>query len=430
MEQFYNIKAETDILGGILTNNDNLIEVIDLIKAEDFYKGTHKALYRAMVALYSQEKPIDITNLLNLFKNDLSEVGGFSEITGLLNNASPHFSKSHAKIIKENSDLRKLQETLYKTLKDLKGKSFKDAMQDAQNKIIALNSTNEALMVNDEALMVITLKTIEENFSRGGGILGLKGNIDTLDKAINGFQKKKLYVAAGRPGMGKSAFALNLVENISRNHNVLYYSLEMPEEELGLRRLAMNALIDTAKIERGNMTDLEWERIIRKSNDISRHKCLTCCKPKIHLTEIRGQLKKMQLTAGIDLLVIDHTGYMDLSGMGDTLREQTSNLYAELKNLSKDFDIPVLALSQLSRAVEQRADKRPMLSDLKESSGIEENADVVMLLYRDEYYNPNTQDARVIEVNIAKQRGGRTGVIKLGWQGDMQLITDIYRGGK
>ncbi|MFL0198863.1 DnaB-like helicase C-terminal domain-containing protein, partial [Clostridium sp. WILCCON 0269] len=246
------------------------------------------------------------------------------------------------------------------------------------------------------------------------------------DEALNGIQQKKLYVIAGRPGMAKSAFSLNIAQNISKHKHVLYYSLEMSAEELGIRRLAMKSYIDidTLKLEKGKMSDSQWSEISNMASTISKGHCYTDCTPGTHANTMRLQCKKLKMQNKLDVLVIDYIGIMSLKDMGDSRQEKISTVCIELKNMAKEFDIPVIALAQINRGTEIRNDKRPMLSDLKESGGIEENADVVMLLYRDGYYHKDSKEKNVIEVNIAKQRGGRTGTIKLVWQPKYQLITD------
>ena len=199
----------------------------------------------------------------------------------------------------------------------------------------------------------------------------------------------------------------------------------MSGDELGIRRLAMKSYVDTLKLEKGKMSDDEWSRIANISSLISKGNCYTDCTPRRDINTIKLQCKKLKMQDKLDFLIIDYIGIMSLKNMGDSRQEQISNVCIELKNMAKEFDIPVIALAQINRGAEARNDKRPMLSDLKESGGIEENADVVMLLYRDEYYHKNTKEKNVIEVNIAKQRGGRTGTIKLVWQPKYQLITDI-----
>lgn len=322
--------------------------------------------------------------------------------------------------------MRKLQSIIQQASFDItsNNKSFKDIFNDIKN--ISFDE-NENFLINDENIMKKTIELIETNMKNGAGILGIRANIETLDIAINGFQKKRLYVLAGRPGMGKSALALNICQNISESHKVLYYSLEMGEEEIGIRRLAMKSLLNSTSIERGKLTDDQMRTLMKSAATISSNGCVTNCKSNVHINEIMAQAKKMKMQKGLDLIIIDHLGLLNTKDMGNNIREQTTNICIRLKNLSKDLDIPIILLSQLTRECERRSDKHPMLSDLKESGGIEENADVAMLLYRDEYYNENTIKPNIIECDIAKQRNGRTGRIELYWESKYQRVTSTYK---
>lgn len=426
IKRFKNIAAEQNILGSILNTNNVLIDVVDKLESNDFYSSKHMIIYNAMYELYKENKQIDITTLYNKLGSQITEVGGLTYLSELIAAAMPRHIKEHTEIVKEKSKMRNLKNSLEKTLDELynSGKTSSDLVNTIQNLTLNLSHNLQKDTLKDSELMEKTLNIIQANYEAGGDILGLKTGINTLDRAINGLQKKKLYIIAGRPGMAKSAFALNIAQKISETKNVLYYSLEMAEEELGLRRLAMASFIDSAKIERGKLEDTEWSKIANTANFISSCKCNTNCTPAVHINTVRADCKRMQIQQGIDALIIDYIGIMSMKNMGDSIREQITNLCIQLKNIAKEFDIPVIALSQLSRGVEARADKRPMLSDLKESGGVEENADVVMLLYRDEYYNKETEFKNLLEVDIAKQRGGRTGRINLAWLPQYQKVAD------
>ncbi len=427
LEPIANLQAEQDILASILVDNNIIAEVISILEPSDFFAEKNRLLYQAMSSLYTQDKPIDITTLTERFGGNLDKIGGFTHIANLLSSGLPNFNIEHVKIIKEKSNKRKLQKSLAETLENMDKQDFKTLINSVQESAFLIDNPENAHYINDEELMTRTVQMIENNYKKGGGILGIQTKIGSLDKAINGLQKKKLYVIAARPGMGKSALALNINQRVSKEYNSLYYSLEMAEEELGLRRLAMTTLIDSERLERGNMKDSEWTSLIQKAGWIGNYKSVTNCRPGIHVNEITAQAKKLKLQNKLDCIIIDHLGLMDTKGMGDGIREQTTNICIRLKNIAKDLDIPVIVLSQLSRNCEMRANKRPMLADLKESGGVEENADVVMLLYRDEYYNKDTDQKNTIECNIAKQRGGRTGTIKLAWKPEYQLIADFSR---
>lgn len=424
VNNFRNIEAEQDILGSILINNDTILQVVDILEPKDFYETKHMVIYDAMLKLYKDNKGIDITTVYSTLGAQIQDIGGITYLAKLGSSGIVTHISEHVQIIKEKSKLREINILLQKTLKEVQ-----DGNTNSSKIISTLQNINiedtKGKIITDSELMLMTCNIIEENAKNGIKILGIETGLKTLDKAINGLQKKKLYVIAGRPGMAKSAFALNITQKLSINHRIMYYSLEMGEEELGLRRLAMTSFIDSAKIERGNMTDEEWTNFSDTSNFISKGKCLTDCSTNISLLNIKAQCKKMQLQGGLDSLIIDYLGLISTKNMGDSLREQISNICIGLKGIAKDFNIPVIVLSQLSRACEARPNHRPLLSDLKETGGIEENADTVLLLYRDEYYNKETEDKNILEVNIAKQRGGRTGTIKLAWVPQYQLVGDL-----
>ncbi|WDU82812.1 replicative DNA helicase [Caloramator sp. Dgby_cultured_2] len=378
-----------------------------------------------MQELFKKDIVIDTTTLVEYFKGDLSSIGGISYLSELLA-AGTIFDKSKVEIIKEKAKYRKLHKIILKAHDDIeKNKDFEEVFDEMQKALLDISNGEDEQLETDEDLFSKTFNYIDEQ--KGRDILGLKSDITDLDKALNGFQKGRLYIIAGRPGMGKSAVALNIVQNISKTKYVLYYSLEMTKEELGIRRLAMYSKLDSQKLERGQLNDKEWVKLADSCNILSRQKCITYAKAGIHINDIVKQAKKLKMQGKLDLLVVDHIGRLNLRGLGDSLREKITNVCIILKNLAMELDIPVIALSQLNRNPDARQDKRPSLSDLKESSGIEENADVILLLYRDEYYNYDSKDKKTIEVNIAKNRNGKTGRIKLIWFPEYQFVSSIYK---
>lgn len=419
-----NIDAEKEVLGAILVNNNGIMDALEVLDSTDFYLEKHQLLFTVMVTLFKSDKPIDITLISeNIEVIKVGGVGYLAELTSIGTGAITEYIK----IIKEKSNLRKLQNILYKSLEDIDKKNFEEILNISQTSILKLGVQDNSRYVTDEEIMSKSINMIEQHCKNGDDLLGIASGIKDLDLTINGFRGEKLYVIAGRPAMGKSALALNIAHNISKHSYVDYYSLEMGETEIGVRRLGMETLLDTIKINYGKLDSKEWERIARASNEIASRKCSTCCEPRVHINTIIAESKRKKAKGKLDMIIVDHIGYMDMRGMGDSLREQTSNICAEFKVLSKELNIPIIILSQLSRSVEMRADKRPMLSDLKESSGIEENADVVMFVYRDEYYYHDSDKKGIMECIIGKQRDGRTGTIELAWRGMSQRVSSLER---
>lgn len=427
ISSFYNIPAEQELLGSILMDNNNILE-IDL-EASDFFKTGHQKLFAACKVLYGQDKKIDVTSLAELFKGDLNDVGGVGYIADLLN-CSIRFDKSKVNIIREKGRIRKLHKLLTEQAQLLAGNkiNFDDSFNFLQNNVIRICEDSKDELLTDSDLMMKTLNLIEKNaLNPEKKIIGLETGISDLDVALNGLQNEKLYIIAGRPSMGKSALSTTMVQHISKDHHVLHYSIEMGAEELGIRRLAEQGFIDTSKLERGLLSEKEWKDVLRTSSLIGKQKTFTNTTSGIHINDIKRQAAKLHMQGKLSLILIDHLGIMSLKGMGDSIREQISNICIELKAMAKKFNIPIVLLAQLSRSPETRGDKRPILADLKETSGIEENADVVMLLYREEYYNKETSDRGIIEINIAKQRSGRTGTIKLAWAPEFQIVASIMK---
>lgn len=420
-----NIEAEANILGSILVHNNKILTAADILESKDFYDMKNRSIYAAMIMLYKSDKKIDITTLSETLGNKLKDITVLY-VSQLIDSAPIGGIKEYCNIVKEKSKMRSLDKIMQRTLSEIESgdKNTSLIIKNLEKYIASSAVYKKSSLINDTELMNKTLNNIQKNYEMGGTILGIETGIKTLDRVLNGLQKGRFYVIAGRPGMAKSAFALNIAQNISKYKNVLYYSLEMSADELGIRRLAMKSYIDTLKLEKGKMSDGEWKKISNTASKISQGSCYTDCTPRRHINDIRFQCKKLKLQNKLDVLVIDYIGIMSIKGMGDNRQEQISNICIELKNVAKECNIPVIALAQINRGAEIRNDKRPMLSDLKESGGIEENADIVMLLYRDEYYHKNSKEKNVIEVNIAKQRSGRTGTIKLTWQPKYQLITD------
>lgn len=419
MDYLYNIEAEQTLLGLIIVNNDVLLD-IDL-KPEHFYVPKHQKLYAAMQKLMQEDKTIDVINICNTI--NAQEVGGISYISDLITHADIALDKNKIEIIKEKYKLRELNKIILKSQNDLKEKKSSDIANDIQQSILNIDDEDKEVLIDDDKLFSNLFFRIDEKMKLEGKIEGLECGISCIDKSLNGFQKGKLYFIAGRPGMGKSALAINLANEIAKKYYTTYFSLEMTAEEIGFRRLALESYVDMAKIERGILSEDELKKINVAANKLYKNKMLINDKAALHINDIYRQAKKLKLKNKLDIVFVDHIGLIRANG--DTVREQITNICINLKRMAKELDIPIIALSQLNRSVEQRGEKKPALSDLKESSGIEENADVVMLLYRDEYYNPQTDDKGIIEVNIAKNRNGRTGIIKLMWKPEIQLIRGI-----
>lgn len=422
------IKCEQDVLGSMLTDKNRLVKFIEALDQDDFYRDAHRIIFIAISKLFADGKDVDVTLLINeIGKDNLVRVGGITYITDLITGAIPINPSNYIKILKDKSFRRKaIKQFSYGMQKmyDEESKAFEVA-NEVTSKLIESEEKRSAVLT-DEMLMEKTLTEIEKRYQNGGEIPGMKTGISDLDSFVGGIEKGYLTIIGGRPSMGKTVFVLNLSDGLCRNgYKVFLAELEMKEEDLGMRRLAYSAGIEASKLKYGKLNDKDFIDIVNKSGEIAnRNGMFTDCTPKQSLLEIKAKAKAIKQAYGLDVVVIDHLTLMDIPERGTrdlAIGEVTSGL----KALAKDLDVSVILLCQLSRAVEQRADKRPMLSDLRESGNIEQDADLVTFMYRDEYYNAETEDKGILECIVAKQRNGKTGTIKLSYSAEYQRVGDL-----
>lgn len=425
----YSIKSEQEVLGAILKDNNSLLE-IDMLAPEDFYKESHKLLYQAIQYLYKKGVGIDIGTLANILKarNRLDEVGGITYISEILSSSLCVNLKDHAAIVKEKSNRRMIIKQCTRTLELTyqEDNEVEDIINTFQNELLDINAKQEDILTAQE-VMNSTLKGIEDNYNKGGNIIGMRTGLQSIDNATDGITKKDLIVIAARPSMGKTLFALNTTDILSKNHKILLFELEMNEEALGHRMLANKTKINGVKIRRGNLDNDQWEKIAVQSNILSGRNLFVDTSMSNTILDIKRKAKKLKHQHGLDGIVIDHLGLIRPTNSKVSRQQQVAEISRECKQMAKELDIAVILLSQLNRGPEQRSDHRPMLSDLREAGDIEQDADVVMFLYRDEYYNKETQDKDIMEVIIAKQRNGRVGTIKVLCNLETQTISDFFR---
>jgi len=431
----HSVESEQSILGSILLDKDAMITVAEIISPDDFYKETHKIIYESMVSLNNKSEPIDIITLTEELKGKghLTDVGGISYITSL-STIVPTTSnvKYYTDIVKEKSVLRKLIKASNDIIKLGYEKSTKieDVIEQAEKKIfdISQEKASDDFKPINEVLMD-TYDMIEQLYTNKSDVTGVTTGFKDLNKKINGFQRTDLILIAARPAMGKTAFSLNLVQNaaIKGNASVAVFSLEMSKEQLVQRMLASQSSVDLKKIKTGTLGDSDWPRIIDAMAVLSDTKIHIDDTPGIKISELRSKCRKLKIEQGLDLVLIDYLQLMEGDGRNESRQQEIAQISRSLKILAKELNCPVIALSQLSRAPEQRADHRPMLSDLRESGSIEQDADIVMFLYRDEYYNADSESKNICEVIISKNRHGETGSVELVWLGEVQRFGDKLR---
>jgi len=422
----HNDDAEKSVLGSILLDKEALYEVLEILKPEDFYSEMHKEIYSAIIELYRKSQPIDILTVSEELKKrkSLEMVGGRAYIA-LLSTVAPSTSNAgeYARIVAEKAILRKLIGTASEIIE----KGYQERMDSSEVLDFAERGIFEIAQSRQRKDFALIKDVLWENIAKidemsklEGNITGLTTGFIDLDARTSGLQKSDLIMLAARPSMGKTAFALNIAQQaaIKSKAKVLIFSLEMSREQLGQRMLSMESRIEMQKLKTGNLERKDWDQIHLALDTLSRTSIYIDDTPGITAMEIKNKCRRLKAEKGLDLVVIDYLQLMTYEGRAESRQQEITALSRFLKQLAREMDCPVVVLSQLSRAPEQRTDHRPILSDLRESGSIEQDADIVMFLYRDEYYNPETTDKpNICEVNIAKQRSGPTGTVDLTWIG-------------
>ncbi len=432
----HNDDAEKSVLGSILLDKDALYEVLEILKPEDFYSEMHKEIYTAVIELYRKSQPVDILTVSEELKKrkSLEMVGGRAYIA-LLSTVVPSTSNAgeYAKIIGEKAILRKL----IGTASDIIEKGYLEKMESSEVldfaergifEIAQSRQTKDFALIKD--VLWQNIAKIDEMSKLEGNLTGLTTGFIDLDARTSGLQKSDLIMLAARPSMGKTAFALNIAQHaaIKGKAKVLIFSLEMSRDQLGQRMLSMESRIEMQKLKTGNLERKDWDQIHLALDTLSKTSIYIDDTPGVTAMEIKNKCRRLKAERGLDLVVIDYLQLMSFEGRAESRQQEITALSRFLKQLAREMDCPVIVLSQLSRAPEQRQDHRPILSDLRESGSIEQDADIVMFLYRDEYYNPETTDKpNICEVNIAKQRSGPTGTVELTWLGKYTRFVDKSR---
>jgi replicative DNA helicase len=416
-----NLEAEEAILGGILLDPEAITRVLDILSPEAFYSNAHQEIYRACVALHNQGSPTDLMSV-STWLNDrglLDKLGGQSKLVQFVDRTVSAVNiDQYATLIVDKYLRRKLissghqvSQLGHDTTKDLE-----KVLDEAEQKIFGITQVrpNQGLVPTAD-ILTKTFSEIEER-SAGMALPGLASGFYDLDGKTQGFQRSDLIIVAGRPSMGKTAWSLGVAKNIAAHYKlpVAVFSLEMSKEQIVQRLLASEARIESGRLRSGRISSQDWEPLGHAISRLSELRIFIDDTPNISVVEMRSRARKLQAEQGgaLGMILIDYLQLMEGNGSENRVQE-LARITRALKGLARELNVPIIALSQLSRSVESRADKRPMMSDLRESGSIEQDADLVMMLYRDEYYNPDTPDRGIAEVLITKHRNGPTGTIKL-----------------
>ncbi|MFP5518626.1 MAG: replicative DNA helicase [Bdellovibrionia bacterium] len=431
----HNIEAEQSIIGGLMLESEALDQVIDLIAARDFYKPAHQKIFEVIQQLHNKNQPIDIITVSNSLQaqGDLDNIGGPEYLVGIMAGViSAANILSYAKIVRDKAVLRRLISINSSLIERAYNSDFVDVesfIDTAETEIFKLGENKaQAGLVGSMEIVKSSIMQIEELYKRKSEITGLATGFTDLDKMTAGLHSGELTIVAARPSMGKTAFSLNLATHIAvrQKKTVAYFSLEMGKESMMMRMLAAEAKVSMGEIRNGKIQDSAWPKLIAAAGALSEAPIYIDETPGLSPFEVRARARRLKAQHGLDCIMIDYIQLMSLKTKTDSREREVAEISKALKAIAKELQIPVIALAQLNRGVEGRADRRPMLSDLRESGSIEQDADVIMMLYRDDYYDKEDPDKQGhAEVIIGKQRNGATGTVKLRFDAKFNRFRDL-----
>lgn len=419
----HSVEAEQSVIGSMIMDREAIVVASEIVTGDDFYSKQYGVLFDTMVELNNEAKPVDVVTLQDRLKEKEvpPEVSSLEFIADLVAGVPTSANiKYYANIVAEKATLRKLiklNEEIANTC--YMGKeSLEYILEDTEKRVFDLvqrRNTGEFVPIRE--IVMNAMDKIEKASRNNGVVTGIPTGFIDLDYRTAGMQPSDLVLIAARPSMGKTAFVLNIAQHVAfkQNQTVAVFSLEMSKEQLVNRLFALESQVDSQNIRTGQLNDTEWEKLIESAGIIGKSNLIIDDTPGISIAELRSKCRKYKLEHNLSMVIIDYLQLMSGSGKADSRQQEISDISRSLKAIARELSVPVLALSQLSRAVEQRPDHRPMLSDLRESGAIEQDADVVMFIYRDDYYNHDTEKKDIAEIIIAKQRNGPIGTIELAW---------------
>ena len=417
------LEAEQSVIGAMIMDREAIVIASETLTKDDFYQQSYGVIFESMVELYNEGQPVDVVTLQNRLreKNVPPEISSMEFVGGLVLAVPTSANvKYYANIVADKAILRRLIKVNEEIANQcyLGSDSVEDILADTEKQIFGiLQNKGGGDYVPIKQVVINALEKIEQAAKTQGNVTGIATGFLDLDYKTAGLQPSDLILVAARPSMGKTAFVLNIAQHVAFHSNeaTAIFSLEMSKEQLVNRLFSLESRVDAQLLRSGNLEDADWEKLIEGAGTIGRSKLIIDDTPGISISELRSKCRKYKLEHDLKLVIIDYLQLMSGSGHFDSRQQEISEISRSLKGLARELHVPVIALSQLSRAVEQRPDHRPMLSDLRESGAIEQDADVVMFIYRDDYYNKDTPDKNIAEIIIAKQRNGPIGTVNLVW---------------
>lgn len=436
----HNLEAEQSILGGLMVDPYAWDQVSSVLSENDFYKASHRKIYSAIAELQAKSQPVDIITVSNLLtdKKDIDAIGGPAYLAEVMN-ATPTAAhiESYAKIVQEKALLRTLIHMSGEIVEKAYEESYESVegfLDEVEGKIFSVAEKKKTQgLVGAAELIKDSMNRLTELFENKTEFTGIRSGFTELDKLTSGFQAGEMTIIAARPSMGKTALSLNIAQNVvlREKKSLAYFSVEMGKEQLMMRMLASEARVNLSDLRIGNLSDSAWPRLIDKASKMAEARLFIDDTSGISPYEIRAKCRRLQSQHGLDMIMIDYLQLMDLKQKVESRERAVSEISKTLKAIAKELRVPVIALAQLNRGVEGRSDRRPMLSDLRESGSIEQDADVIMMLYREDYYDRDNPDVKgVSEVIIGKQRNGPTGTVRLRWEGQIGRFSNLEDGGR
>ena len=433
------VEAEQSVIGAMLMDREAITSATEILHPEDFYYHQYGVMFEAMAELHNEGKPVDLVTLQDRLKekNVAPEVYSLDMVRELLNAVPTSANiKSYAQIVHDKAVMRRLIQTNEEIINDCYAgtQSVDDILQETEKKVFnLLKDSNAGEFVSIRQVALNVLARIEAAAKNKSAVTGVPSGFVDLDYMTSGFQPSDMILIAARPSMGKTAFVLNIAQHVAfkKGKSVAIFSLEMSKEQLVNRLFAQESRVNAQNLRNGSLTDEDWDKLIESAGVIGNSRLIIDDTPSISISELRSKCRKFKLEQGLDMIIIDYLQLMTGSKKNqDNRQQEVAEISRSLKGLARELNVPVIALSQLSRAVESRTDKRPMLSDLRESGSIEQDADVVMFIYRDEYYNKDTTDKGITEIIIAKQRNGPVGTVNLVWLAEFMKYTSAAMPGQ
>ncbi|SDI39928.1 primary replicative DNA helicase [Alteribacillus persepolensis] len=432
-----NIEAEQAVIGAVFLEGEALVAASERLRPEDFYRVSHQRIFQVMLEIGERGDPVDLVTVTSVLQDHqwLEEVGGISYLTDLAN-AVPTAAnvEYYSKIVQEKSILRRLIRAATDIASDGYGREdeIEDILNDAERSILEVaQQRSSGAFVSIKDVLIETYDNIEMLQNRENDITGISSGFAELDHMTAGFQRSDLIIVAARPSMGKTAFALNIAQNVATKtpENVAIFSLEMGASQLVQRMLCAEGNIDATKMRTGSLEEEDWEKLTMAMGSLSSAGIYIDDSPGIKVNDIRSKCRRLKQERGLGMILIDYLQLIQGSGSksGENRQQEVSEISRSLKGIARELDVPVIALSQLSRGVESRQDKRPMMSDLRESGSIEQDADIVSFLYREDYYDQDAENQNIIEIIIAKQRNGPVGNVELAFIKEYNKFVNLDR---